>query len=244
MSFRLSTRISIKWGDEAPSEPTDTLVLTVGSYYMDMRIKKSDKGIDWAFAGTKEITSQSPSTYYQPAPNGTSYSQRHALVRCRWHHVIDSRGSSDVDEGVSEDLPNGDELERGSMASPEHGNKVLPYEEVWRMLQPTSRDGFAWILQGQIGDCTRFLGKGGGHFLAMEQSSNGHFHLRREVLEGSQGQNGWAVKYNIDGDTLPSPGRMGPSWYEGESTWTVGDVITVEGMTYHVRSVCSLTPSR
>lgn len=60
MTLRLSTRISIKWADDAPSEPTDTVVLSVGDYFMDLRISKADQSIDWAFAGTREILSREP----------------------------------------------------------------------------------------------------------------------------------------------------------------------------------------
>ena len=60
MTLRLSTRISIKWADDAPSEPTDTIVLSVGDYFMDLRITKADQSIDWAFAGTREILSRDP----------------------------------------------------------------------------------------------------------------------------------------------------------------------------------------
>lgn len=63
MNASLTTRVSIRWGDDAPSEPTDTIVLTVGSYYMDMRMKKADKTIDWAFAGTTETLSKEPREY-------------------------------------------------------------------------------------------------------------------------------------------------------------------------------------
>jgi hypothetical protein len=58
---RLSTRVSIKWGTEAASEPTDTLVMSVGEYYMDLRVNKSDTSIDWAMAGQRLIKSEDPS---------------------------------------------------------------------------------------------------------------------------------------------------------------------------------------
>lgn len=58
---RLSTRVSIKWGTEAASEPTDTLVMSVGDYYMDLRVNKADTSIDWAMAGQRLIKSEDPS---------------------------------------------------------------------------------------------------------------------------------------------------------------------------------------
>lgn len=57
---RLSTRVSIKWGDDPASEPTDTLVMSIRDYYMDLRVKKADTSIDWAMAGQRLIKSEDP----------------------------------------------------------------------------------------------------------------------------------------------------------------------------------------
>lgn len=58
---RLSTRVSIKWADNEASEPTDTHVMSIGEYYMDLRVKKADTTIDWAMAGQRLIKSEDPS---------------------------------------------------------------------------------------------------------------------------------------------------------------------------------------
>lgn len=60
MAVRASTRLSIQWPPDAASEPTDTLVLGVGDYYVDLRVTISDQTIDWALAGKRIILSDSP----------------------------------------------------------------------------------------------------------------------------------------------------------------------------------------
>ena len=57
---RLSTRVSIKWGSDPPAERTDTLVMSVGENYMDLRVKKADSSIDWAMAGKRLVVSEDP----------------------------------------------------------------------------------------------------------------------------------------------------------------------------------------
>lgn len=60
MAVRVSTRISIRWPPAEASEPTDTLVLSVGDYYVDLRVLKSDQSIDWALAGERLVISENP----------------------------------------------------------------------------------------------------------------------------------------------------------------------------------------
>jgi hypothetical protein len=62
MSYDISTRLSLRWLPDEPSEPTDTLVYNVGSYFMDLRVLKADKSIDWAMAGEKQVLTQDPRT--------------------------------------------------------------------------------------------------------------------------------------------------------------------------------------
>jgi hypothetical protein len=57
---RLSTRVSIKWADNEASEPTDTHVMSIEEYYMDLRVRKADTTIDWAMAGQRLIKSEDP----------------------------------------------------------------------------------------------------------------------------------------------------------------------------------------
>jgi hypothetical protein len=61
---KISTRISIRWLPEPPSEPTDTLVYNVGSYFLDLRVLKGpEQTIDWAMAGVREVLSRDPRWY-------------------------------------------------------------------------------------------------------------------------------------------------------------------------------------
>lgn len=60
MAALLSTRLSLRWGTDEPSEPTDTLVLNVGEYFMDLRVLKENGTIDWSMAGQRVILQESP----------------------------------------------------------------------------------------------------------------------------------------------------------------------------------------
>jgi Protein HRI1 len=60
MAHPISTRISLRWVPDPPSEPTDTLVFNVGDYFMDLRVLKADTSIDWGMAGERQIISQNP----------------------------------------------------------------------------------------------------------------------------------------------------------------------------------------
>jgi len=60
MAHRISTRISLRWLPDPPSEPTDTLVFNVGDYFMDLRVLKADGSIDWGMAGERQILSKDP----------------------------------------------------------------------------------------------------------------------------------------------------------------------------------------
>lgn len=61
---KISTRISLRWLPDPPSEPTDTLVYNVGTYFLDLRVLR-DPGntIDWAMAGVREVLSRDPRSY-------------------------------------------------------------------------------------------------------------------------------------------------------------------------------------
>lgn len=58
----LTTRLSLRWLPEAPFENTDTLVLTVGEWYVDLRVDKQTGKLDWAIAGQCLETGQNPRT--------------------------------------------------------------------------------------------------------------------------------------------------------------------------------------
>lgn len=60
MVVQLSIRKSLRWIPNEPSEPTDTLVLDVGDYFVDLRVLKANNSIDWAMAGKRTVLSESP----------------------------------------------------------------------------------------------------------------------------------------------------------------------------------------
>lgn len=41
----------MRWGSETPFETTDTLVIMVGEWYVDLRVDKQSGKLDWALAG-------------------------------------------------------------------------------------------------------------------------------------------------------------------------------------------------
>lgn len=67
MAPRVSIRISLRWLPDVASEPTDTVVFGVGSYYLDLRVLKSDNSIDWALAGERQVLSTDPSKLLYPS---------------------------------------------------------------------------------------------------------------------------------------------------------------------------------
>jgi hypothetical protein len=61
-SVRASTRVSISWDGAAPYEDTDTLVLTVQSFSLDLRVFNTgpEKGtIDWSTVAKVSETAES-----------------------------------------------------------------------------------------------------------------------------------------------------------------------------------------
>ncbi|KAF4162179.1 hypothetical protein CNMCM6936_002419 [Aspergillus lentulus] len=61
-SSSLSTRISLRWVPDPAFENTDTIVLSLLGWYVDLRVDKSTGKIDWAIAGQRIVDSQEPST--------------------------------------------------------------------------------------------------------------------------------------------------------------------------------------
>lgn len=177
MAIRASTRLSIRWPPAEASEPTDTLVLSVGDYYVDLRTAKSDQSIDWALAGQQSVISENPAekscklrflhsllSWASPPSRKlpfeflTSALMLHYLVKVKFTHPFDSHYVRDQEEqepdiGEFSKLPNGDDLETGVMAAPHLDNKIMPYEEVWHELDPgqgpaaTNNGSSAWVIE-------------------------------------------------------------------------------------------------
>lgn len=149
--------------------------------------------------------------------------------------MIDSRGYKDPDVGSFVSLPNGDELEVGSMLCPEKGNAMTDYEEVWRELPVPSGPQVAWILQSMDPKVTTFLGRVARYFLAFQQSEGRPFSARREDLNPDE--NKWVVKYSIGDATMPSIQWCQELSNGAERDWSVGNVVVIAGEQYRVLAI-------
>ncbi|KAF9883262.1 hypothetical protein FE257_003818 [Aspergillus nanangensis] len=245
---RLSTRISLRWIPEPASETTDTIVMSVTGWFVDLRVDRKSGAIDWAIAGERVVDSKEPR-------------------RVQFTHEIDSHNSFDaVDCGTFTTLPNSDDLETGSMPRPDlPGAPIAEYEEVWRELafQPgpdDSRRGLSWVLEsyhpetadpGHIGEIhvqRIFLARIWGTYLALSQrqtllarggastvKEGGEVSARREEWDSTTG---WTVKYDL-GPGSGSPNTTLPSMDDfGDITqsWQIGEVVGVRGGQYMVRA--------
>ena len=67
MAVRLTQRLSFRWLPEPATESTDTLVMSVSNWFIDLRISLSDGSLDWGFAGEEQVLEVGPhhSTFYQ-----------------------------------------------------------------------------------------------------------------------------------------------------------------------------------
>lgn len=64
-SSRISTRISIRWLPDPAFENTDTIVMSVANWYVDLRMDKKTNKIDWAIAGQRLVESEEPSNSFR-----------------------------------------------------------------------------------------------------------------------------------------------------------------------------------
>lgn len=60
LQSNITTRLSLRWLPDPPFETTDTLVLAVGEWYVDLRVDKEFGEIDWALAGQCQLKDISP----------------------------------------------------------------------------------------------------------------------------------------------------------------------------------------
>jgi hypothetical protein len=63
METQMTTCISLGWLPTIKKSPTENLVFAVGSYYIDLRILKSNQTIEWAMAGKRELREDNPCTF-------------------------------------------------------------------------------------------------------------------------------------------------------------------------------------
>ncbi|KAF2761239.1 hypothetical protein EJ05DRAFT_497789 [Pseudovirgaria hyperparasitica] len=144
----ISERVHIRWGEDASSEPTHTLVLTsLRHQFIDIRIFKATEKdepylpnegspmsrLEWAFSGTTESNTVEP-------PSDLNEGYHHSV----WRHVIDSKVPFDetppVDEGdIYPQRDSNISYEYGAMVNPAT-NEMTDYQEVWRDLDCLSLD--------------------------------------------------------------------------------------------------------
>lgn len=55
-----SVRHGFRWDKDEFSEPTSTLALDIGGWYIDLRYFLKDEKIEWAMAGKRETLQQEP----------------------------------------------------------------------------------------------------------------------------------------------------------------------------------------
>ncbi|KAL4948414.1 hypothetical protein BDW69DRAFT_198904 [Aspergillus filifer] len=238
---RLSTRISLRWPPETPFENTDTLVLSVGNWYVDLRVDTTTRAIDWAIAGERLPAKDSNEVLFT--------------------HELDSRNTFGVaDCGAFSALPNGDDLEVGSMPRPDlPGAPVREYEEVWRELPPRPMNhgmiGPSFILESVVdreglaeGDEREvdrtFIGMISGTYIVLRQRQ---IHARRNsklvIVSGgevsawredyAEGFDEFQVTYMLGPEAmgLPASGRIPFDTLDGSQKR-----IVVWGQEYVVRS--------
>ncbi|DAA76579.1 TPA_exp: Uncharacterized protein A8136_7256 [Trichophyton benhamiae CBS 112371] len=255
----ISTRVSLRWPPEPAYETTDTASLSVGGWYVDLRIHRESGKVEWAMAGQRVVESASPSIVV-------------------FTHAIDSLQLFDTaDIGTFKKLSNGDDLETGKMIRHDlPGAPVCEYEELWRSLDIPKTvpkgHGYAWVLESEemlpnismlkqgyegVKVVKTFLGRVPGHYIALRQTqwyqekqvdgkpvltkAGGAVSGRREIWDATTGQNA-AVKYAVGAecDNLPSLVAAGESLQfsgEGEGPWrSPGRVIIVDGTRFLVRA--------
>ncbi|OJJ43636.1 hypothetical protein ASPZODRAFT_154473 [Penicilliopsis zonata CBS 506.65] len=241
---RQSTRVSLRWPPEPAFESTDTLVLSVKYWYVDVRVDKESGRLDWGIAGQRLVESKEPS-------------------KVLFTHEIDSHNAFDaVDCGTFVQLPNGDDLETGEMPRPDlPGAPVRAYEEVWRALSfrtgpEGSPGGISWVLESEENEEAEavtvaikktFLARIWGSYLAVQQEltvrrwreggewkktvvTGGEVSARREEWEGTQ----WTPVYVVgeQGETLPSLGRSVNDGLQVPGN----EAVVVEGQRFLVRA--------
>lgn len=241
----ISIREHIRWGTDALSESTSTLVLTSPArHFVDIRVLRrgsstspapgfkhpSDEDfgtlpmeqLDWGFAGTSSSSKLA-------RPDGTQVS--HSV----FHHWVDNRSKvpeTICDEGDMFPQPDDTTLETGRMVNPATGIET-DYEELWRDEEPspTSVDGIACAVFRIQDDAN---GKR-GQFLRLGQYAQGVLQAgdtyTAERWMWDQGQSKWKRLAKIGDNEAPSLETLlltNDSLYkEGEQVETPSGIWTV-----------------
>ncbi|KAJ0416219.1 hypothetical protein BJY00DRAFT_237743 [Aspergillus carlsbadensis] len=241
---RLSTRISLRWPPEPAFENTDTLVLSVDRWYVDLRVDRATGAIDWAIAGERLQAKDSNEVLFT--------------------HELDSRNSFGVaDCGSFSSLPNGDDLEVGAM--PRHDlpdSPVKDYEEVWRKLlfrRADAASGVSFVLEaggdvhldeGEEKEVVRtFIGANWGTYIVLRQRqilthpageaktvirSGGEVSARREDFVRGVG---FQVKYSIGPEANELPAQSDLEALLKGGCMSPGNKAIVQGEEYVVRGL-------
>jgi len=170
-------------------------------------------------------------------------------VKVKFTHPLDSHYVAGQDEeepdvGEFTKLPNGDDLETGVMAAPHLGGQTMPYEEIWRELDPRldlfgvsgGSRASSWILEsveqpktGEVATLTKsYYAKAGKFFLALRQvtiANPSSISVSAIRQEWDADKRAWDTKYkigNVEGMLDLSQGAA-----DSQADWKVGDEITI-----------------
>ncbi|KAH8691608.1 hypothetical protein BGW36DRAFT_305288 [Talaromyces proteolyticus] len=264
-AYSMSTRVSIRWPPEDAYENTDTTVLSVNNFFVDLRVEKDTKKLDWAIAGVR-VVDQTDSR------------------RVTFLHTINSRNTfQHVDTGLFTPMDNGDELETGTMLRPSDPAGPFPrqYEEVWRQRKPIATPGpnIAYVLESagshvsviqnmdgagteESKEVETFLARIGGTYIAVRQptrivqtpKNTGYTFQKFGDTEGVSvrheeyaGKRGWVEKYSTGPESkdLPSMVRGKNDFtaaQEGKNNWRKpGQRVFVRGEEYVVRGFTDMS---
>lgn len=159
-------------------------------------------------------------------------------------HYVAGEEEGEPDIGEFTKLPNGDDLEEGVMAAPHLDGKIMPYQEIWRELDPgvvsTDGDGgdgkaCSWILESIDQPSTveatttskSYYAKGGKYFLALRQvqtTSPPSISVSAIRQDWDSEKLAWSTKYtigNVDGMVNLSSEAI------VDGGWKVGDEVKV-----------------
>ncbi|KAK1635509.1 hypothetical protein BDP81DRAFT_481840 [Colletotrichum phormii] len=209
-------RISIRWLPEPAYEDTDTIALNVRGYFIDLRVTKETRTIQWSRAGERITLKTEPPTF-------------------RWTHIIDSLNLTVPDDAHFERLPNGDDLEIGTTPCPHKDGVRTDYEEVWRDVTTRGADSRpSWILQSKDG--ATFIGKVGHIYLAVHKASGVEFAARREDYESEHGI--WKCAFESGNQAKVPKSSAVVTLADEEAQKSVdGDVVSIDGVDFVFRGV-------
>lgn len=63
-AYSMLTRVSIRWPPEDAYENTDTTVICVNNFFVDLRVEKQTRRLDWAIAGVRLVDQNDPSVFF------------------------------------------------------------------------------------------------------------------------------------------------------------------------------------